>query len=154
MSMKTFIKFQLFLLAFLVIGILQSVFGQETTYPNLIVSNQKDTMMCFSMDQVRELTIRNERLKYVTEILDITNKELIYKDSLFRDQLAITEEQEVIIRNQEEITSLTNSKLDMLALQNQSLSTEVKKYKRRSIVAYSVAVVFSSAIVYICNLSH
>jgi hypothetical protein len=128
-------KILLFLLLLCNIG-----FAQENKYPKVLTMGS-DTVIVFSFEQGKEITIRNEKLKFYGEENNLLKEEIIIKDtiiSLLSDKVEIMGKKEdsykTIIKEKDALFSICEK-------EKKDLKTELNKQKFHKWLAISGAAI-------------
>jgi hypothetical protein len=128
-------KILLFLLLLCNIG-----FAQENKYPKVLTMGS-DTVIVFSFEQGKEITIRNEKLKFYGEENNLLKEEIIIKDtiiSLLNDKVEIMGKKEdsykTIIKEKDALFSICEK-------EKKDLKTELDRQRFHKWLAISGAAI-------------
>lgn len=118
-----------------------SVFSQTDSlkkYPLMMVID-KDTVIVYSLDQAKELTLRNEQRKECLEVSEICEQQLIELDTIRKAQQDKIENLDLIIENKDTIIDKTNDNLTICEKEKAIKDKEIRKQKIGKWVAIASA---------------
>lgn len=126
--MKNLIKY---VIAFCVVFIASDAFSQHNVvkYPTVELKGS-DTVICFTLEQGRELAKRNEERKMLLEVNSLQSKELAQMDSIINLQRSQISTYQSIDKAQQVIILEVKKQVDMCDTQRALLEKELKKQKR------------------------
>jgi flagellar biosynthesis chaperone FliJ len=120
-----------------------SAYSQEDTlrkYPMMMVFDN-DTVIVYSLEQAKELTLRNEQRKECLEVSEICELQLIELDTIIKAQEDKIENFELIVEKKDTIIQKKDDNLDLCEQEKAIKDKEIRKQKIGKWVAIGSAVV-------------
>ena len=119
-----------------------------TTYPKVSLYN-KDTVIIFSIEQGKKLSIINENLKLHIAENSILNNQLFEKDNIIRFQAEKLSNFDTIVSNYDTIMLESKNILALCEEQKVMLHLEVKLYRRHKFFAIVIGGITTSLMTYL-----
>jgi len=104
--------------------------GDSTLYP-MVTLIDGDTVTIFSLEQSKELTKRNEKLKDCQRTNEITEQQLTERDTTIANLKSVIVNQEIVEQNYQIIIQEKNDLKDICEMEKGTLTKEVKRQKLR-----------------------
>ena len=108
--------------------------SDSTKYPKVVVISG-DTVTVFSMEQSKELAIRNEKLKECDTLNNICEQQIVEKDTIISAQEGKINNLESAVENYIVIGNNKDDLLGICELEKVDLVDEVKRQKRHKWIA-------------------
>lgn len=126
--MKNSIKY---IIAFYAVFLASAAFSQHNAVKYPVVELQgADTVICFTLEQGRELAKRNEERKMLLEVNALQGKEIAQMDSIINLQRSQISTYQSIDTAQQVIIQEVKKQVNMCDTQRALLEKELKKQKR------------------------
>jgi len=119
-----------------------------TTYPKVSLYNN-DTVIMFSIEQGKKLSIINENLKLHIAEKSILNNQLFEKDNIIRFQADKLSNFDTIISNYDTIIIESKNILKLCEEEKVILHLEVKQYRRQKFFAILIGGFTTSLMTYL-----